>query len=291
LTLGEELREASRALRMRGIPDPSLEAEILLSHSLGLSRAQLLARPERPLSPAELAMAEGILDRRLEREPTAYILNRKEFFGRDFYVDRRVLIPRPETELLVERAVAKARGHEGELLIAEVGTGSGSIAISLALELPRARLFAMDISPEALEVARINSQRYGLDGKVRLTQGDMLSSLPAAVHIVVANLPYVPDGAELAPELLYEPALALRGGPDGLDALRAFLLQVGPRLLEGGSILLEIGDGQEGKVRRLVLAHFPGAGVSSFRDLGGIPRVVEVTPGGETWTGWGHSPC
>jgi len=282
LTLGEELREASRALRMRGIPDPSLEAQVLLSHALGLSRAQLLARPERPLSPAELEVVRGIAARRLQREPSAYILNRREFFGRDFYVDRRVLIPRPETELLVEKALALARGLGSELLIAEVGTGSGAIAISLALELPRARLFAMDVSPEALQVAGINSQRYGLDGHVRLIQGDMLSSLPAPVHIVVANLPYVPDGDELAPELLYEPALALRGGPDGLDALRAFLLQVGPGLLEGGSILLEIGAGQEADVRRLILAHFPGAGVSSFRDLGGIPRVVQVTPRGGT---------
>jgi len=280
LTLGEKLREACQALKTGGIPDPSLEAQILLAHALGLSRAQLLAWPERSLSPAELEGAKGILDRRLKREPTAYILNRKEFYGRDFYVDRRVLIPRPETELLVERALALARGLGGEVMIAEVGTGSGAVAVSLALELPRARLFALDISPEALEVAGINTQKYGVEGQVRLFQGDMLSHLPRPVHIVVANLPYVPDRAELPPELLYEPALALRGGPDGLDAPRAFLPQVGPRLLDGGSFLLEIGAGQGGEVRKLVLAHFPGARVSLFPDLGGIPRVVEVTPRG-----------
>ncbi len=282
MTLGEKLREASRALKTRGIPDPSLEAQILLAHALGLSRAQLLAWPERSLSPAELEGAKGILDRRLKREPTAYILNRKEFYGRDFYVDRRVLIPRPETELLVERALAVARGLGGEVMIAEVGTGSGAVAISLALELPRARLFALDISPEALEVAGVNSQQYGVEAQVRLIQGDPLSPLPTPVHILVANLPYVPDRAELPPELLYEPALALRGGPDGLDAPRAFLPQVGTRLLEGGSFLLEIGAGQDGEVRRLVLAHFPGARVSFFPDLAGIPRVVEVTPMGGT---------
>ncbi|HJW88467.1 MAG TPA: peptide chain release factor N(5)-glutamine methyltransferase, partial [Dehalococcoidia bacterium] len=277
MTLGEKLSEASRALKTRGIPDPSLEAQVLLAHALGLSHAQILARPERPLSPAELDVAQSILDRRLKREPTAYILNRKEFYGRDFYVDRRVLIPRPETELLVERALDVARGLGGEVMIAEVGTGSGAVAISLALELPRARLFALDISPEALEVAGMNSRKYGVDGQVRLIQGDMLSPLPTPVHIVVANLPYVPDMAKLPPELLYEPALALRGGPDGLDAPRAFLLQVSPRLLDGGSFLLEIGAGQEGEVRRLVLARFPGARVSFSPDLGGIPRVVEVT--------------
>jgi release factor glutamine methyltransferase len=280
LTLGEKLSEASRALKTRGIPDPSLEAQVLLAHALGLSHAQLLARPESPLSPAELEGAQSILDRRLKREPTAYILNRKEFYGRDFYVDRRVLIPRPETELLVERALDMARGLEGEVMIAEVGTGSGAVAISLALELPRAHLFALDISPEALEVAGMNSRKYGVDGQVRLIQGDMLSPLPGPVHIVVANLPYVPDRAQLPPELLYEPALALRGGPDGLDAPRAFLLQVAPRLRDGGSFLLEIGAGQEREVRKLVLARFPEARVSFFPDLGGIPRVVEVTPMG-----------
>jgi release factor glutamine methyltransferase len=272
LTLGEKLSEASRALKTRGITDPSLEAQVLLAHALGLSHTQLLARPERPLSPAELEGAQSILDRRLEREPTAYILNRKEFYGRDFYVDRRVLIPRPETELLVERALDVARGLGGEVMIAEVGTGSGAVAISLA------RLFALDISPEALEVAGMNSRKYGVDGQVRLMQGDMLSPLPEPVHVVVANLPYVPDRAQLPPELLYEPDLALRGGPDGLDAPRAFLLQVAPRLLDGGSFLLEIGAGQEGEVRRLLSARFPGARVSFFPDLGGIPRVVEVIP-------------
>ncbi len=214
MTLGEKLREACQALKTRGIPDPSLEAQILLAHALGLSRAQLLAWPERSLSPAELEGAKGILDRRLKREPTAYILNRKEFYGRDFYVDRRVLIPRPETELLVERALAVARGLGGEVMIAEVGTGSGAVAISLALELPRARLFALDISPEALEVAGINSQKYGVEGQVRLIQGDMLSPLPGPVHIVVANLPYVPDRAKLPRNFSMSPSW-----PSGVDPM------------------------------------------------------------------------
>lgn len=278
MTLGEKLREVSRALKTAGIPDPSLEAQILLAHVMGLSRAQLLASPERPLSTAELKGAQDILDRRLKREPTAYILKRKEFYGRGLYVDRRVLIPRPETELLVERTLALARGLGEEAMIAEVGTGSGAVAISLALELPRAHLFALDISGEALEVASINCRKYGVEGRVRLIQGDMLSPLPRPVHIVVANLPYVPDGAELPPELLYEPPLALRGGPDGLDGLRAFLPQVRRKLLDGGSFLMEIGAGQEGEAKRLVPARFPGARVSLFADLGGIPRVIEVTP-------------
>jgi len=278
LTLGEELRQASQALNTEGIPDHSLEAQILLAHALGFSRAQLLARPERPLSPAELRVFWAMLARRLKREPTAYILQNREFYGRDFFVDRRVLIPRPETEVLVDRALAAAKRLGEDVTIADVGTGSGAVAVSLALELPRARLFALDVSAEALEVARINCAKHGVSGRVKPLQGDMLSSLPGPVQMVAANLPYVPDGAELAPELLYEPALALRGGPDGLRALRSFLHQVADALLRGGAFLLEIGAGQEAEVRKLVLAHFPGAGVSVFPDLGGVPRVVEVTP-------------
>ena len=280
MTLGEELRQASQALKTEGIPDHPLEAQILLAHALGLSRAQLLARPEKPLSPAQLKVFRGMLARRLKREPTAYILQNREFYCRDLFVDRRVLIPRPETELLVDRALAVATRLGEKVTIADVGTGSGAVAISLALELPRARLFALDVSAEALEVARINCRKYGVLGRVRLLRGDMLSSLPGPVHVVAANLPYVPDGAELAPEILYEPALALRGGPDGLGALRAFLPQVAGALLQGGVFLLEIGAGQEAEVRKLVLAHFPGASVSLFPDLGGVPRVVEVTPDG-----------
>src|SRR3990172_2393574 len=276
MRLGAALRQAQDRLEREGIPDPWLEAQVLFSEVLGPTRTQLLAQPERALAPGEIQGLDQLLHRRLLREPTAYILGRREFYGRDFSVDPRVLIPRPETELLVEGALGRVRELPEEPLLAEVGTGSGAIAITLALEIPQARVYALDISTAALEVARINCRRYGVEGRVELLQGDLLSPLPQPVHMVIANLPYIPQATRLPPEVSHEPSLALCGGPDGLALFRAFLAQARPWLLPGGCILLEIGVGQAEAVMELVAGYFPQAQRRLLPDLAGTPRVVEI---------------
>jgi release factor glutamine methyltransferase len=225
--------------------------------------------------------------RRLDGEPAAYILGHWEFYGIDFYVDSRTLIPRPETELLVEEAIELARSisHQGkQTAIADIGTGCGAIAVSLALALPGAKVYATDISPSALEVAEANCRRHGVNGRVELLQGNLLESLPGAADLVVANLPYVKDCefVDLSPEIReHEPTIALAGGKDGLDKIREMLEQMrakGSAYPDEGAayLLLEIGQGQGEMVTSLVNDCFPQASIGLISDLSGIERVVKV---------------
>jgi release factor glutamine methyltransferase len=285
--LGEALQSVVQTLRRAKIADASVEAEVLLGHVLGMSKTRLYTEPERSLTSAETQRLRNLVRRRLDREPAAYILGHCEFYGIDFYIDSRALIPRPETELLVEKAVELARriSHRGEqTTIADIGTGCGAIAISLALALPQARIYATDISASALKVAEANCHRHGVDGRVELLQGNLLEPLPRAMDMIVANLPYVRDCelAGLSPEIRgYEPTIALAGGRDGLDKIREMLEQMGGKWgvhpVEGPSyLLLEIGQGQGEIVTSLVSDYFPRAGIELISDLGGIERVVEV---------------
>lgn len=284
MTLREAWQQGSRLLRAAGIPDASLESEILLRHALseglrtpaeGISRAGLFSRWGEPAPALRLRRFRSYLRRRLKREPTAYILKQREFYGLDFFVDRRVLIPRPETELLVEKAVALA--GERPLRVVEVGTGCGAVAIALAHHLPRARIWATDISPSALQVARRNRKRYRLGHRVRLLEGDLLLPLPGPADLIVANLPYVRDSdiAGLPPEVRdYEPLSALRGGPDGLDLVRRLLAQAPSRLRPGGWLLFEVGQGQAETAIALARQALGGARVEVAADPAGIPRLV-----------------
>jgi len=273
----EALCQASRALASVGIDEASLEAELLLMHTLGADRAYLYAQLDEQLSGEEAEAFDSLIARRLHHEPVAYITGRREFFGVDFYVDRRVLIPRPESELLVEKTLELMKGRS--CLVADVGTGSGAIAISIALNLPQPKIYAIDISADALEVARINSSRYGVENRVHLLCGDMLSPLPEPVHLIVANLPYIKESdlSQLPAEIkTFEPLIALYGGNDGLDRIRELLAQARGKLLPGGYILLEIGEGQGEEVASLAGRHFPGARVELLKDLCGIDRVVMI---------------
>jgi release factor glutamine methyltransferase len=281
--LREALADTRRILASVGIEEARLEAEVLLINILGISRARLYAFQEQELTPQQEDTLATLLERRLAREPLAYILGHKEFFGLDLIVRPGVLIPRPETELLVEKALLLVveRYPEGGMTIADPGTGCGAIAISLAIHLPNARIYATEVSPEALQVAEENLQRYGVKDRVLLLAGDLLSPVPEPVDMVVANPPYVRSDElpTLQPEIQFEPREALDGGPDGLSVITRLLHQAAGRLRPGGTLLMEMDPRQVEPLRRLAEGALPGAAVRFERDLAGLDRyLVLETP-------------
>ena len=279
MSIGRLLIEATRLLREEGLDTPRLDAELLLGHALGLTRTQLHAHPDRRLDVAELESYRELIERRRQHEPVAYILGYKEFYGLDFYVDRRVLIPRPETELLVEKGLEIGQAASFPMTIADVGTGCGAIAISLAVHLPQAIIYALDASSEALEVAALNCRRHSVERRVHLFQGDLLSPLPEPVDLIVANLPYV-SGAEWEqlPRTIttYEPRLALHGGADGLDVIRRLLAQARSYLKPQATIVLEIGATQGAAVADLARRYFSTATAESVQDYARLDRMVII---------------
>jgi release factor glutamine methyltransferase len=256
------------------IEDPPLEGEILLRHALGMSRSQLYTDLDINLTPAQEKALEALLERRVQGEPSAYITGHREFYGLDFHVDRRVLIPRPESELLVEKALELARNGLVST-VADIGTGCGAIAVSLAVNLPGITVYATDISPAALEVARTNCRQHNVEERVILLPGSLLEPLPGPVDLIVANLPYVRE-ADLPRHgpLRYEPVLALNGGKDGLDGIRLLCRQARDKLDKRGSLLLEVGEGQAEYVADVLREAFGAGKVDRYRDLAGIERVV-----------------
>lgn len=277
--IGQLLFEATRLLQEEGLDTPRLDAELLLGHVLGLTRAQIHIYSDRRLDAAELDTYRELIERRRWHEPMAYILGYKEFYGLVFYVDQRVLIPRPETELLVEKGLEIGQSVSYPLTIADVGTGSGAIAISLAAHLPQAIIYALDASPEALEVAALNCRRHGVERHVHLLQGDLLSPLPEPVDLIVANLPYVCGTEwEQLPRTIaaYEPRSALDGGPDGLDAIRRLLARARFHLKPRARVLLEIGATQGAVVTDLARHHFSTATVEVIQDYAGLDRIVVI---------------
>ena len=272
----DALADARRVLADGRIEDAPLEAEVLLRDALKKSRAELYLALDDDLSGEQRTAFWALLARRLDGEPSAYILGYREFYGRDFLVDASVLVPRPETELLVEEAVNIARTHRLSV-VAEVGTGCGAVAITLALALPHARMYAIDISSSAVEVARANSRKHGVAESVRFLAGDLLDALPEPVEMVVANLPYVreSDLSGTGP-LSREPRLALDGGTDGLDKIRRLCHQVKGVLGSGGHLLLEVGKGQAGTVTAFLHDLLPSARIDVTPDLSGIDRVVRL---------------
>ncbi len=284
-TIQEALRQGAQELATADLQGVRLEAQVLVAHVLGFERAQLYAYPERELTAEQELAYHALLKRRAQREPIAYILGHKEFYGLDFYVDQRVLIPRPETELLVESALAHIRSRldAGSVpVVADIGTGSGAIPITIAVEEPRLPyLFACDISAAALEVARVNCERHQVTERVRLLQGDLLASLPEPVDILLANLPYVGthERDAMTPDVLsYEPHQALFSGPDGLDLLLRLCTETekSAMLKRGGVMLLEIGYQQCKPLTLALRSLWPQARVSCKKDYAGWDRLVEV---------------
>ncbi len=250
------------------------DAEFLLLHQLGITRAQLLAYPDRELSDEEEFFYWQSIHRRAGNEPIQYIVGQQEFYGRSFHVTPAVLIPRPETEHLIE-AVLERLPQDEPLRILDVGTGSGILAITLALELPHAELTAVDISPEALAVARRNAEAHGVAGRIRFLQSDLLSAVSdGPFDAIVSNPPYVPesDRAALHPQVRdHEPATALFAGPAGLDIYRRLIPQAYVALAPNGLFALEIGHGQSGDLAKLL---DEWQEVTFLNDLQHIPRVA-----------------
>src|SRR5438067_1735819 len=284
-TIKDALEQGMSALAQAGESGSRLDAQVLLGHVLNVDRATLYTYPERLLTGEQEEQFHLLLERRKRGEPVAYLVGHKEFFGLDFLVDKRVLIPRPETELLVEVALNSIRamldaGHTP--LFADIGTGSGAIPITLAVQEPRLPyLYATDISAEALEVARINCQRHSIEQRVRLLHSDLLSALPEPLDIITANLPYVgTDEMEiLAPDVLdYEPHLALFSGTQGLDLLERFFkeAQQSGKLKEHAVLLLEIGYQQRERLAHLLSNLWPQASVTFEKDFAGWDRLLKV---------------
>jgi release factor glutamine methyltransferase len=270
-TAGEAL-QAARARLSATSQNPRRDAELLLAHLLGWDQAALLTHPERLLSPAEAGNYENLLERRLASEPMQYITGVQEFFGLPFEVTPAVLIPRPETEHLVE-AVLERYGREDNVRMVDVGTGSGAIAVSLAHVMPEAQLTAVDLSSAALEVARRNAQRHGVIERVTLLQSDLLAAIvDGNFDAVVSNPPYIAEGEVLDRQVSqYEPHAALYAGPTGLEVYQRLIPQARNVLKPQGWLLMEIGYGQKPSLMKLLR---DWAAVTFVDDLQGIPRVV-----------------
>jgi release factor glutamine methyltransferase len=280
---GEALRKYTSIFQRAGIDEAADEATVLLCHALTLNKAGFFTQQERILKGGELALLEGLAARRLRHEPSAYITGHREFYGFDLLVDPRVLIPRPETETLVESAIEFGRlwvahNHRG-MLAADIGTGSGAMAIALAMHVPDLLVYAVDISPGALEVATSNVHRHGLDDRIILVQGNLLKQINQKLDLIVANLPYIRsvELAGLQPEVyLHEPMVALDGGDRGTAVIEAMLAQVPGKMSPGGAIFLEIGAGQEERLTPIVRDILPGSDVTLFKDLAGIGRCMRI---------------
>ena len=306
--VGLALVAATRRLKGAGVDTPKLDSEVLLAYVLGCTRTQLYTHPERLLSQSERERFEQMVERRFLREPVAYLVGEKAFYGLDLIVDPRVLIPRPETELLVDlvldlvaqadRIHEKARGGNGNgngnrngngngpdnasvapILVADIGTGSGAVGLAIAANSASTQIYAVDILPAALDVARANAARYHLSDRVRFLQGDLLAPLPEPMDVIVANLPYVAldEWPSLAPDIVqFEPSVALTGGADGLAVIRRLLEQAPAMLRPHGVVLLEIGASQGTAVAALAGQNFPGAFVEVVSDYGYHDRIVRV---------------
>lgn len=278
-TVGRAVNAATQRLEEAGISTARLDAQVILAHVLGVSRSWLFAHYERVLEANQAELYTEHIARRVRREPVAYIVGHKEFYGIDLKVDPRVLIPRPETEMLVDAVLDLAAQCAPETLrVADVGTGSGAIALAAAVNAPNARIYAIDLSDDALAVAHANVRRYDTRNQVTLVQGDLLAPLRECVHVIVANLPYVKseDYHTLEADVrVYEPQLALESGEQGLDAITRLLPQVPDHLEQGGVTILEIGYDQGKDVQQLVHDLLPQAKyVELHRDYQGRDRMV-----------------
>jgi release factor glutamine methyltransferase len=273
-TTGKVLLWATVDFRERGVALPRLEAELLLSHVLGCRRLDLYTDHDRPLDPAELVSFRQVVTRRRRGEPAAYIRGTREFWSLDIGVTPDVLVPRPETEVLVQACLERV--DEGRVL--DLGTGSGCIAVALASERPELTIHATDVSAPACAVARANVERHGLEDRVEIFEGDLFDAVPqgARYTAIVSNPPYVADGEleALDAEVRCEPRTALAGGPDGLDVIRRILAGAPDHLEPGGLLLMEIDPRQAAAVIRSLGPQYLGVTGETITDLSGRERVA-----------------
>lgn len=262
----------------RGVDTSRLDAELLVAHALGLGRVQLYMDLDRPLTDAEREAIRALVMRRRRREPVAYIVGKKEFWGRSFAVTPAVLVPRPDSETLIERAL-EVVGDGARVL--DLCTGSGILGITIAAERPGVHADLTDVSADALAVARQNAEALGVIERVRLLSGDLFGALSGdeRYSLITANPPYIPEAevAGLAPDVRdHEPHLALAGGADGFVVHRRIIAEAPRFLAPGGTLLIEVGAGQAPELERLIIALGWAEHTARHRDLGGIERVVEA---------------
>lgn len=279
-TVGRVVRWAADDFRAKGIESPRLEAELLLAQALDTDRMRIIVDAARELEPSELARYRDLIHRRRKGEPVAYIRGQKEFFGRVFHIDKRVLVPRPDTEILVEAALRRTASFPMPGYYLDLCTGSGCVAITLARERPACKLVAVDLSTDALAVARENSIRLGTVHQIAWLAGDLFRPLQVLsgpkLDLIVANPPYIAEAeiADLSVDIRgFEPRLALSGGADGLHVTRRIIAEAPRHLRERGVLAVEIGTGQTDRVKQ----SFAEAGFAEIvvdKDYGGYERVV-----------------
>jgi release factor glutamine methyltransferase len=277
VTLKQALALASQKLAANhDIENPAFESEVLLRYLLQINRAQLFLDLEKDIPREKEILFQKWVARRLDGEPAAYIISCREFFGLEFYVDRRVLIPRPETEQIVEEAINFSKSSRVSS-IADIGTGSGAIAVSLVVNIPEVTILATDISGPALEVARLNCEKHRVSQRTRLIQGDLLEALPEPVDILIANLPYVKNSdLKQIPSARYEPVTALDGGENGLQQIFRLGGQLKEKVNSGGCILLEMGMGQGPAIKEYLQQMLNKPDINIIPDLAGIDRIVKI---------------
>lgn len=280
VTVGEALGRGAQYLARAGVESARLDMSLILAEVLSTNRLGIYRDFERPLNAQETAQAREMLARRAKREPLAYILGRREFFGLDFAVERGALIPRPDTEILVERVIEWIGRREPSApapVLADIGTGSGAIAIAAAHACPASRWIAVDCSPEALAVARANAARHSVEDRIEFREGSLLDPLTGPVDAICSNPPYIAerDRAGLMPEVRdWEPDGALFSGPDGLDCLRTLIAAAPSRLNPGGFFAVEMGCDQAAAVTALLESAGAYDAIEVHRDLAGLDRCV-----------------
>ena len=279
MNLREILNSAGETLMRTGSPDAQLEAEVLIRHVLRIDRATFFRDLEQPVTDRDRKRLDDLVIRRLNREPLNYITGLREFYGLDFEVSDSVLIPRQETELLVDTVISLARSRpKCEMKICDIGTGSGAIAVSVAVNLPSAEVMAIDISQRALDIADANRRMHGVYNRVSLRRGNLLEPVDWKPEIIVSNPPYIrrSDLSLLQPEIQYEPSVALDGGPDGLEVIRGLLRQSSDKVSTTGAILFEIDSSQKESARMLSREYFPNSEISILDDLSGNSRAILI---------------
>jgi release factor glutamine methyltransferase len=261
---------------------PQLDAQVILAHVIGHPRTWLIAHLETPLTPPQIDSAHRAFARLKAGEPLPYIIGHWEFYGLDFNITKDVLIPRPETELLVEKAISWLTSRPEARSVVDVGTGSGAIAISIAAHISDAQILATDISPAALQVAKSNAKKFNVGNQIEFMECDLLpnsafSLQPSAFDLICANLPYIPtETLNNLPIYGNEPTLALDGGPDGLDPYRRLLKLAPAWLAPNGKILLEIESTQGAQILSLAHDTFENATINLHHDLAGHDRILEI---------------